>query len=64
MAANPPKEYWLLALKHACFLRNISPTKAVEDSPHGTTPYQQARGRPFDVTLMQKWDRTAYTRGT
>ena len=61
IAANKPPAYWFLSLKHACFLRNISPTKALKDSAAGVTPYQHAKGKTFDLTLLQKWGISVYT---
>lgn len=61
IAANRPRSYWFLSLQHACFLRNISPTKALKDSPVGSTPYQHAKGKMFDISLLEKWGTVAYT---
>jgi hypothetical protein len=61
IAANKPLHYWFLSLQHACFLRNISPTKALKNSTVGCTPYQHAKGKMFDISLLQKWGTPAYT---
>ena len=60
IAANRPKQYWYLALRHATLLRNVSPTKALTNSPKGFSPHQNFVGKNFDITKLHVWGTDAY----
>lgn len=61
LASKQPAQFWFHALRHACLLRNIAPTKALANVPGGDSPYEQANGHPFNVSLLQQWGSKAYT---
>jgi len=49
IGANLHKSFWALALHHAVFVRNVSPTKALK----GATPYSRVFGKEFNPGLLR-----------
>ena len=53
---NLPHKFWAEALSTAAYLRNLSPTKAVE----GITPFEAFHGRKLDVKHLRAFECVSY----
>ena len=55
-AADLPKEYWGAAIKHAVFIRNRSPTAALD----GQSPFQVLMKAKPDLSVLRKFGCRAF----